>query len=152
METAEADQQSIFNHLIKVGTKTIFGKDHDFAGIRSHEDFIKKVPLRDYEALRPYIEKIKQGTHNVLHPEATARPRSGHSRWPARHAPARQRGSSGPAEVLRQWSRPDIPRRLWSGCGLVPPAPARCWCARRGWWRSVSGFLPEHRGVPHLRP
>ena len=66
METAEADQQSIFNHLIKVGTKTIFGKDHDFAGIKSHEDFIQKVPLRDYEAFKPYIEKIKQGTHNVL--------------------------------------------------------------------------------------
>ncbi len=66
METAVADQQSIFNQLIKVGTKTVFGKDHDFANIRSHEDFVKKVPLRDYEAFRPYIEKIKQGTHNVL--------------------------------------------------------------------------------------
>ena len=66
METAVADQQSIFNQLIKVGTKTVFGKDHDFANIRSHEDFVRKVPLRDYEAFRPYIEKIKQGTHNVL--------------------------------------------------------------------------------------
>jgi len=66
METAEADQQSIFNQLIKVGTKTVFGKDHDFANIRSHEDFIRKVPLRDYEAFKPYIEKIKQGAHNVL--------------------------------------------------------------------------------------
>ncbi len=66
METAIADQQSIFNHLIKVGTKTLFGKDHDFANIRSHEDFVKKVPLRDYEQFKPYIEKIKQGTHHVL--------------------------------------------------------------------------------------
>lgn len=66
METAVADQQSIFNHLVKVGTKTVFGKDHDFANIRSHEDFVKKVPLRDYEAFKPYIERIKQGTHNVL--------------------------------------------------------------------------------------
>ena len=66
METAVADQQSIFNHLIKVGTKTLFGKDHDFANIKSHEDFVKKVPLRDYEAFKPYIEKIKGGVHNVL--------------------------------------------------------------------------------------
>jgi hypothetical protein len=66
METAEADQQSIFNHLIKVGTKTVFGKDHDFAHIKSYEDFVKKVPLRDYEAFKPYIEKIKEGMHNVL--------------------------------------------------------------------------------------
>jgi len=66
METAIHDQQSIFNHLIKVGTKTDFGKDHDFASIKTHEDFVKQVPLRDYEAFKPYIEKIKQGKHNVL--------------------------------------------------------------------------------------
>ena len=66
METAVQDQQSIFNHLIKAGTKTDFGKDHDFANIKTHEDFIKKVPLRDYEDFKPYIEKIKQGRHNVL--------------------------------------------------------------------------------------
>ncbi len=66
METAEADQQAIFSQLIKTGSKTIFGKDHDFASIKTYDDFIKQVPLRDYEAFKPYIEKIKQGTHNVL--------------------------------------------------------------------------------------
>ena len=66
METAVADQQAIFNHLIKVGAKTVFGKDHDFASIKTYKDFVKQVPLRDYEAIKPYIEKIKQGTHHVL--------------------------------------------------------------------------------------
>ncbi|MBL0144411.1 MAG: GH3 auxin-responsive promoter family protein [Chitinophagaceae bacterium] len=66
MEHAVNDQQSIFNHLIKVGTKTEFGKDHVFDTIKTHEDFVKKVPIRDYEQLKPYIEKIKQGKHNVL--------------------------------------------------------------------------------------
>ena len=66
METAVHDQQTIFNHLIKVGTKTDFGKDHDFASIKSYEDFVQKVPLRDYEGFKAYIEKIKQGRHNVL--------------------------------------------------------------------------------------
>ena len=66
METAVQDQQSIFNHLIKVGTKTEFGKAHGFATIKSYEDFVKQVPLRDYEGFKPYIEKIKQGRHNVL--------------------------------------------------------------------------------------
>lgn len=66
METAVHDQQSIFNHLLKVGTKTTFGKDHDFANIKTHGDFVQKVPLRDYEAFKPYIEKIKEGRHNVL--------------------------------------------------------------------------------------
>ncbi|MEO7209393.1 MAG: GH3 auxin-responsive promoter family protein, partial [Chitinophagaceae bacterium] len=66
METAVEDQQSIFNYLIKTGAKTQFGKEHGFEKIKSYEDFIKQVPIRDYEEFTPYIEKIKQGKHNVL--------------------------------------------------------------------------------------
>ncbi len=66
METTITDQQAIFNHLIKTGSKTIFGKEHEFNKIKTHEDFVNLVPIRDYEAFKPYIEKIKQGTHNVL--------------------------------------------------------------------------------------
>lgn len=66
METAVADQQAIFNQLIKTGTKTEFGKDHHFQDIKSYEDFAQSVPLRDYEAFKSYIEKIKAGKHNVL--------------------------------------------------------------------------------------
>lgn len=66
MATAVADQQHIFQQLIKTGLKTEFGKDHAFDNIKTHEDFVKKVPVRDYEAFKPYIEKIKEGKHNVL--------------------------------------------------------------------------------------
>jgi phenylacetate-coenzyme A ligase PaaK-like adenylate-forming protein len=66
MEHAVESQQAIFNNLIKVGTKTEFGKDHNFDKIKTHEDFVKQVPIRDYEQLKPYIEKIKEGKHNIL--------------------------------------------------------------------------------------
>ena len=66
MLTAVADQQHIFGQLIKTGLKTQFGKDHQFAQIKTHEDYVKQVPIRDYEAFRPYIDKIKEGKHNVL--------------------------------------------------------------------------------------
>ncbi|MEO7765850.1 MAG: GH3 auxin-responsive promoter family protein [Ferruginibacter sp.] len=66
METALEDQQSIFNQLIKTGAKTDFGKQHGFENIKSYEDFVNQVPIRDYEDFKPYIEKIKQGKHNVL--------------------------------------------------------------------------------------
>ena len=66
MEHAVVDQQSIFNHLIKSAASTEFGKDHHFEAIKSHEDFVKQVPIRDYEAFKPYIEKIKEGKHNIL--------------------------------------------------------------------------------------
>ncbi len=66
METAVQDQQSIFNQLIKSAAKTEFGKEHDFANIKTYEDFVKQVPVRDYEAFKVYIERIKEGKHNVL--------------------------------------------------------------------------------------
>lgn len=66
MHAAVSDQQSIFNHLIRVGSKTEFGKEHQFNTIKSYEDFAKHVPVRDYEAFRPYIDKVKSGKHNIL--------------------------------------------------------------------------------------
>jgi hypothetical protein len=66
MVTAVEDQESIFKNLLKTGIKTEFGKDHHFADIRKYEEYIKAVPIRDYEKFKPYIEKIKEGRHNVL--------------------------------------------------------------------------------------
>lgn len=66
IETAVQDQQSLFNHLIKDAAKTEFGKEHHFVSIKTFDDFIQQVPIRDYEAFKPYIEKIKQGKHNIL--------------------------------------------------------------------------------------
>jgi hypothetical protein len=66
METAVEDQQAIFTQLIKDAAKTEFGKEHGFADIKTYEDFVKQVPIRDYEAFKVYIERIKEGKHNVL--------------------------------------------------------------------------------------
>jgi hypothetical protein len=66
MNTAAEDQEQILSQLIKSAAKTQFGTDHDFSQIKSHEDFKRQVPVRDYEALKPYIDKIKEGKHNVL--------------------------------------------------------------------------------------
>lgn len=66
MHNAVSDQTEIFNNLLKVGSQTVFGKDHQFDKIKTHEDFVKHVPLRDYEGFRPYIDLIKEGRHNVL--------------------------------------------------------------------------------------
>lgn len=66
MDTAVEDQESIFKQLIKVGKSTSFGKDHGFSGIGSYADFVKQVPIRDYEQFKPYIELVKEGRHNIL--------------------------------------------------------------------------------------
>jgi hypothetical protein len=66
MDTAVEDQESIFKQLIKVGKSTSFGKDHGFSGVGSYADFVKQVPIRDYEQFKPYIELVKEGRHNIL--------------------------------------------------------------------------------------
>ncbi|WP_347923222.1 GH3 auxin-responsive promoter family protein [Pontimicrobium sp. SW4] len=59
-------QQKVFEKLISSATSTDFGKDHDFISINSYEDFQKRVPIRDYEALKPYVERVVQGEKNIL--------------------------------------------------------------------------------------
>lgn len=66
ISTAVEDQDVIFKQLIKSGKLTDFGKDHGFNDISNLDAYRKAVPIRDYEAFKPYIEKIKQGRHNVL--------------------------------------------------------------------------------------
>jgi len=66
MATAVADQQTIFQYLLKIGSGTLFGQDHHFSNVRTYEEFVQAVPIRDYENLRPYIEKIKSGQQNIL--------------------------------------------------------------------------------------
>ena len=65
-QTAVHDQEEIFKNLVRSARATDFGKDHGFANINNYEDFKKAVPIRDYEQLKPYIEKIKEGKYNVL--------------------------------------------------------------------------------------
>jgi len=61
-------QQQVFKNLITKGFETQFGKDHNFRSIRSHEDFVKQVPVRDYEALKPYVERVVEGEKDILWP------------------------------------------------------------------------------------
>ena len=61
-------QKEIFKELINHGSKTLFGRDHNFSSIKNHDDFVKHVPVRDYEQLRPYIDKIIAGKEDVLWP------------------------------------------------------------------------------------
>ncbi len=63
---AVAHQEDIFQNLIKKGANTAFGRDHDFVNIRTHADYMQRVPVRDYEALKTYFDRVKNGESNVL--------------------------------------------------------------------------------------
>lgn len=61
-------QEKVFADLIATAKNTQFGKDHNFAAIKTYSDFIKSVPIRDYEKLKPYVTKIIKGETDVLWP------------------------------------------------------------------------------------
>ena len=61
-------QQRVFESLLKKSKDTLFGKDHGFSDIRSHKDFVQKVPIRDYEALRSYVDQVVEGQPDILWP------------------------------------------------------------------------------------
>ena len=61
-------QQEVFHKLLESAKNTAFGKDHKFSEIRSYEDFKKRVPVRDYEDLKPYVERVVKGEPDVLWP------------------------------------------------------------------------------------
>lgn len=61
-------QKKVFDHLIKKGKKTVFGKDHNFDAIKSYEDFRLQVPIRDYEQLRSYVDRMVDGEKDILWP------------------------------------------------------------------------------------
>ncbi|HMQ46805.1 MAG TPA: GH3 auxin-responsive promoter family protein [Saprospiraceae bacterium] len=61
-------QEQVFKKLVSSGRQTAFGRDHDFDGIQSYDDFKARVPIRDYEGLKHYIERIKSGEPDVLWP------------------------------------------------------------------------------------
>ena len=63
-----ATQENMLKMLLQKAKKTAFGQDHGFAQIENHEDFAKQVPIRDYEGLRPYVDRVVAGEADVLWP------------------------------------------------------------------------------------
>ena len=61
-------QQRVLRELLAQGARTVFGRDHSLAGARTAQDLARLVPVRDYEALKPYFERVKAGEADVLWP------------------------------------------------------------------------------------
>ena len=59
-------QNKVFQELIRQAKDTQFGRDHHFDQIQTPADFAQQVPVRDYEELKPYVERVVKGEENVL--------------------------------------------------------------------------------------
>jgi len=59
-------QNKVFKKLLKQAQNTAFGKDHNFSTINSYAEFKNQVPVRDYEDLKPYVERVVAGEKDIL--------------------------------------------------------------------------------------
>ncbi|AGC76565.1 GH3 auxin-responsive promoter [Nonlabens dokdonensis] len=61
-------QDKVFKYLLKTAGNTAFAKAHSFSSIKTHHDFIDQVPVRDYEQLRPFVDRVVAGEEDILWP------------------------------------------------------------------------------------
>lgn len=59
-------QLRTFQSLVDGARRTVFGKDHGFEDIKLYSEFRNQVPVRDYEALKPYVERVLHGEEDIL--------------------------------------------------------------------------------------
>lgn len=65
---ATAYQHKIMKEIAQKAAATAFGKDHHLKDVGNYQEFKEAVPIGDYEVLRPYIDRIKDGEPDVLWP------------------------------------------------------------------------------------
>jgi hypothetical protein len=61
-----AVQSRLLLRIVGQNQTTQFGQDHGFSTIKSIESYRKQIPIRDYEGVRSYIDRAKNGERGVL--------------------------------------------------------------------------------------
>ena len=64
----EVQQEMLFK-LIGMAKKTEYGLKYDFESIKEIKDFQKRLPILDYEGIKPFIDRHREGEQNILWPE-----------------------------------------------------------------------------------
>lgn len=59
-------QQRVFRELVAHGRDSLFGKEHTMGNVSDYESFRRMIPVRDYNALEPYFNRIRNGENYIL--------------------------------------------------------------------------------------
>ena len=63
---AEQIQRDVLKRLVGTASSTEWGIKHSYSDIASYEPFAKSVAVQDYESLKGYIDRMRQGEKDVL--------------------------------------------------------------------------------------
>lgn len=61
-----AAQREFLLRTLRRNADTAFGRQHDFARIKTEADYGARVPVRDYEGFRPFVNRIMAGERFIL--------------------------------------------------------------------------------------
>ncbi len=67
-KTALQDQLDIMHSIVSRAKNTAIGIDYDFENISSYREFTAHVPIKDYEDLKKYFDRVVAGESDVLWP------------------------------------------------------------------------------------
>ena len=59
-------QEELLKRLINSARDTEWGKKYDYKSIENYKDYVSRVPINDYEGLKPYINRLRKGEQNIL--------------------------------------------------------------------------------------
>ena len=65
---ADAVQQKQLSRLIDVSKQTEWGKKYDYKSIRNYETFQERIPVQQYDDVKPYVERMLQGEQGLIWP------------------------------------------------------------------------------------
>ena len=102
----EEAQRRVLQGILARNQETMFGREHGFAALASPRDYVRRVPVRDYEAFRPYIRRLLAGEAKVLTEESPLMfaTTSGTTGEP-KHIPVTPAWAREMADVMRLWVR-----------------------------------------------
>src|SRR5580698_3200443 len=73
LQGPDAAQEQALRSFLRKNAGTAFGREHGLSEGCTPADFRSRVPIRNYDDLRPWIERIQQGETRVLTAEPVRR-------------------------------------------------------------------------------
>ncbi|MFN2396059.1 MAG: GH3 auxin-responsive promoter family protein [Bacteroidales bacterium] len=61
-------QNELFFELLHKARNTEWGKKYDYSSFKDIKTFQERVPVQDYDDVKPYIERLRKGENNLLWP------------------------------------------------------------------------------------
>ncbi|MBR1883007.1 MAG: GH3 auxin-responsive promoter family protein [Muribaculaceae bacterium] len=123
---AAAVQQGELVWLVEKAALTQMGRRYDFSTVRTYEDFARRVPLHNYDALRPFIMRMEKGEAGVLWPGVTRHyaQSSGTSEGRSKHIPVtadslKRNHYRGASDVVSHYLNLNQSSRIFSGKALI---------------------------------